>query len=96
MTGEISLRGAVLPVGGIKEKLLAAHRAGIKEILMPFRNAKDLEDVPKDILAELKINLIKHISEVLPIVLEPLDPNAPDGPPTSQETPPTLPSEPTL
>jgi ATP-dependent Lon protease len=96
MTGEISLRGAVLPVGGIKEKLLAAHRAGIKEILMPFRNAKDLEDVPKDILAELKINLIKRIEEVLPIVLEPLDPGAPDAPPTSQETPPTLPSEPTL
>jgi ATP-dependent Lon protease len=96
MTGEISLRGAVLPVGGIKEKLLAAHRAGIKEILMPFRNEKDLEDVPKDILAELKINLIKRIEEVLPIVLEPLDPGAPDAPPTSQETPPTLPSEPTL
>jgi ATP-dependent Lon protease len=62
---------------------------------MPFRNAKDLEDVPKDIRAELKINLIKHISEVLPIVLEPHDPGA-DAPPTSQETPPTLPSEPTL
>ena len=71
MTGEISLRGAVLPVGGIKEKLLAAHRAGIKEIVMPVRNEKDLEDVPKDILAELKIHLVKNISEVLPIVLEP-------------------------
>jgi ATP-dependent Lon protease len=92
MTGEISLRGAVLPVGGIKEKLLAAHRAGIKEIVMPFRNAKDLEDVPKDILAELKINLVKSISEVLPIVLEPPG----DAPPTSQETPPALPSEPAL
>ena len=66
----------MLPVGGIKEKLLAAHRAGIKEILMPFRNAADLEDVPKDILAELKINLIKNISEVLPIVLEPHPPTA--------------------
>ena len=93
MTGEISLRGAVLPVGGIKEKLLAAHRAGIKEILMPFRNGKDLEDIPKDILAELKINLIKRIEEVLPIVLEPA---SADAPPTSQETPPTLPSEPAL
>ena len=91
MTGEISLRGAVLPVGGIKEKLLAAHRAGIKEILMPFRNAADLDDVPKDILAELKINLIKHISEVLPIALEP---PAADAAPTSQDAPPAAPSEP--
>ena len=90
MTGEISLRGAVLPVGGIKEKLLAAHRAGIKEILMPFRNAADLEDVPKDILAELKINLIKNISEVLPIVLEPPG----EAPPNSQDMPPTMPSVP--
>jgi ATP-dependent Lon protease len=70
MTGEISLRGAVLPVGGIKEKLLAAHRAGIKEVLVPSRNEKDLEDVPKDVLAELKVHLIKRIDEVLPIVLE--------------------------
>ena len=71
MTGEISLRGRVLPVGGIKEKLLAAHRAGIKEVLIPSRNERDLEDVPKDILAELKIHLIKRVDEVLPIVLEP-------------------------
>jgi ATP-dependent Lon protease len=99
MTGEISLRGAVLPVGGIKEKLLAAHRAGIKAIVMPSRNAKDLEDVPKDILSELKINLVKHISEVLPIVLEPPVAGAPgsDGSPTSQDTPPMAPSsEPAL
>jgi ATP-dependent Lon protease len=71
MTGEISLRGNVLPVGGIKEKLLAAHRAGIKEVLMPSRNEKDLEEVPKDILQELKIHLVKRIDEVLPLVLEP-------------------------
>ncbi|MDB4942299.1 MAG: ATP-dependent protease La [Labilithrix sp.] len=93
MTGEISLRGAVLPVGGIKEKLLAAHRAGIKEILMPAKNAADLEDVPKDILAELKINLIKHVSEVLPIALEPPG----EMPPTSEAPPPPdAPSEPAL
>ena len=83
MTGEISLRGAVLPVGGIKEKLLAAHRAGIKEVLVPSRNEKDLEEVPKDVLAELKIHLIKNIREILPIVLE--APPAP--PPASQESP---------
>jgi len=90
MTGEISLRGAVLPVGGIKEKLLAAHRAGIKEILMPSRNEKDLEDVPKDVLGELKVHLVKRIDEILPIVLE--EPTIP--PPTSQDAPPAAPSEP--
>ena len=85
MTGEISLRGAVLPVGGIKEKLLAAHRAGIKVVLIPSRNEKDLEDIPKDILAELKIHLVKNVAEVLPLVLEP--PSA-DAAPTSQDAPP--------
>ncbi|MCL2777483.1 MAG: endopeptidase La [Polyangiaceae bacterium] len=70
MTGEISLRGAVLPVGGIKEKLLAAHRAGIKEVLLPSRNEKDLEDVPKDVLENMRVHLIKRVDEVLPIVLE--------------------------
>jgi ATP-dependent Lon protease len=71
MTGEITLRGNVLPVGGIKEKLLAAHRAGIRVVLMPAKNAHDLDDVPKDVLKELEIHLIKRIDEVLPIVLEP-------------------------
>ncbi len=71
MTGEITLRGAVLPVGGIKEKLLAAHRAGIKEIVMPFRNEHSLDDVPKDVLAQLKVHLVKRVDEVLPLVLEP-------------------------
>src|ERR1700744_2167568 len=71
MTGEITLRGSVLPVGGIKEKLLAAHRAGIREVLVPARNEPDLDDVPKDVLAELKIHLVKRVDEVLPLVLEP-------------------------
>jgi ATP-dependent Lon protease len=79
MTGEITLRGNVLPVGGIKEKLLAAHRAGIKEVLVPARNERDLDDIPKDVREGLKIHLIKRIDEVLPIVLEP--------PPPSTETP---------
>jgi ATP-dependent Lon protease len=87
MTGEITLRGNILPVGGIKEKLLAAHRAGIREVLMPAKNERDLDDVPKDIKAELKIHLIKRIDEVLPIVLEPpLAPPAP--PPDTPSTPP--------
>ena len=71
MTGEITLRGSVLPVGGIKEKLLAAHRAGIREVLLPARNERDLEDVPKDIRSELKVHLIKRVDEVLALVLEP-------------------------
>jgi ATP-dependent Lon protease len=71
MTGEITLRGNVLPVGGIKEKLLAAHRAGIREVLVPARNERDLEDVPKDVRSELNIHLIKRMDQVLPLVLEP-------------------------
>jgi ATP-dependent Lon protease len=71
MTGEITLRGAVLPVGGIKEKLLAAHRAGIREVLIPEKNKQDLDDVPADVKAELKIHLISRVDQVLPLVLEP-------------------------
>jgi ATP-dependent Lon protease len=78
MTGEITLRGNVLPVGGIKEKLLAAHRAGIKEVLVPARNERDLEDVPKDVREQMKIHLVKRMEEILPLVLEP---------PSPQETP---------
>ena len=82
MTGEITLRGNVLPVGGIKEKLLAAHRAGIKEVLVPARNERDLDDLPKDVLAQLKIHLIKRMDEILPLVLEPPNPKeAPSIPP---------------
>ncbi|MDP9151953.1 MAG: endopeptidase La [Myxococcota bacterium] len=71
MTGEITLRGSVLPVGGIKEKLLAAHRAGIKEVLIPARNEPDLEELPKDVRAELTVHLIKRVDQVLALVLEP-------------------------
>ncbi len=96
MTGEISLRGTVLPVGGIKEKLLAAHRAGIKEVLVPSRNEKDLEEVPKDVLGELKVHLVKKIDEVLPLVLE--EPGAPTSMPVPPDgggsVPTPAPSEP--
>jgi ATP-dependent Lon protease len=71
MTGEITLRGNVLPVGGIKEKMLAAHRAGIRTVLVPARNAADLEDVPRNIRDEMTIHLVKRVDEVLPLVLEP-------------------------
>ncbi|MCL2448547.1 MAG: endopeptidase La [Polyangiaceae bacterium] len=77
MTGEITLRGNVLPVGGIKEKLLAAHRAGIREVLVPKRNERDLEDVPSDVRGELRVHLIRRVDEVLPIVLEPPAPAPP-------------------
>jgi ATP-dependent Lon protease len=71
MTGEITLRGSVLAVGGIKEKLLAAHRAGIREVLVPARNEPDLEEIPSDVRAELRVHLIKRVDEVLALVLEP-------------------------
>ena len=79
MTGEITLRGAVLPVGGIKEKLLAAHRAGITQVLIPSQNERDLDDLPKDVLSGLKIHLIKRVDQVLPLVLEPAAPSTKDG-----------------
>jgi ATP-dependent Lon protease len=71
MTGEISLRGRVMPVGGIKEKLLAAHRAGIKHVLIPVKNRRDLDDIPSDVKDEMKVTLISTVDEILPLVLEP-------------------------
>jgi ATP-dependent Lon protease len=79
MTGEISLRGNVLPVGGIKEKLLAAHRAGIRIVLIPDRNQRDLEEVPREVREDLDIRLISKMDQVLPMVLEaPLPPPSED------------------
>jgi ATP-dependent Lon protease len=71
MSGEITLRGAILPVGGVKEKVLAAHRAGIKRVVLPDRNRKDLDDVPDQAREELDICFIKRMDEVLELVLEP-------------------------
>jgi ATP-dependent Lon protease len=65
MTGEVSLRGRVLPIGGLKEKIIAAHRAGIKTIIVPKDNEKDLSDVPKEILKDLKVILVTHVDQVL-------------------------------
>lgn len=65
MTGEITLRGRVLPVGGIKEKILAAHRIGIKKVLIPFENKKDLEEIPDKVKKSMKIVLVKTMDEVL-------------------------------
>jgi ATP-dependent Lon protease len=65
MTGEVTLRGRVLPIGGLKEKILAAHRAGAETVLFPEENQKDLKDVPESVLAELAVIPVKHMDEVL-------------------------------
>jgi ATP-dependent Lon protease len=70
MTGEITLRGSVLPVGGIKEKVLAAHRAGIKRVILPERNGKDLVDVPEEVKRDLEIVLVKRVDEAMAAALE--------------------------
>jgi len=69
MTGEITLRGRVLPVGGIKEKVLAAHRAGIKTIIMPKENEKLLEEIPKQVKRKMEFVLVEHLDEVLPVAM---------------------------
>ncbi|HND84163.1 MAG TPA: magnesium chelatase domain-containing protein, partial [Pseudobdellovibrionaceae bacterium] len=65
MTGEISLRGRVMAIGGLKEKILAAHRGGIKIVICPKENEKDLKDIPKEVLKELKVILVDHVDQVL-------------------------------
>ncbi|MFC1234887.1 endopeptidase La [Vibrio sp. F74] len=75
MTGEITLRGEVLPIGGLKEKLLAAHRGGIKTVLIPKDNERDLEEIPDNVIADLVVKPVQWIDEVLAIALE----NAPSG-----------------
>ncbi|USD42059.1 endopeptidase La [Vibrio sp. SCSIO 43135] len=74
MTGEITLRGEVLPIGGLKEKLLAAHRGGIKTVLIPKDNERDLEEIPDNVIADLKVIPVQWIDEVLKVALE-LDPS---------------------
>ena len=69
MTGEITLRGLVLPIGGLKEKLLAAHRAGIRKVLIPRENKKDLVEVPKTILDSMEVIPVKNVDEVLKVAL---------------------------
>jgi ATP-dependent Lon protease len=70
MTGEITLRGKVLPIGGLKEKLLAALRAGIKEAIIPKENEKDLPEVPENIRGQMQIHLVENMDQVLKIALE--------------------------
>lgn len=70
MTGEITLRGEVLPIGGLKEKLLAAHRGGIKTVLIPKENERDLEDIPANVIADLIVKPVQWLDEVLVVALE--------------------------
>lgn len=69
MTGEITLRGAVLPIGGVKEKVLAAHRAGLKRVILPEQNRKDLTEIPKQIKNEMRFDFVKEMSEVLDLAI---------------------------
>jgi len=71
MTGEVTLQGKVLPIGGVKQKLLAAHRAGLKEVILPRRNEPDLDDVPQTVRNEIEIHLASTVAEVLELALEP-------------------------
>jgi ATP-dependent Lon protease len=81
MTGEITLRGKVLPIGGVKEKVLAAHRAGVTNIVLPRDNEKDLADIPKDVLDSLNVHLVSTMDEVFKIALaEPLPVRIPAAP----------------
>jgi ATP-dependent Lon protease len=92
MTGEITLSGLVFPVGGIKEKVLAAHRAGIHRIILPARNEADLEEIPEDVRAELNIKLITRINEIVDVALEKFVANPPPPvPPELTQRPPLEP-----
>lgn len=74
MTGEVTLQGNVLPIGGVKQKVLAAHRAGITDVVLPARNGGDLDDVPSAVRAQMTFHLASHVDEVLAVALEPAEP----------------------
>jgi ATP-dependent Lon protease len=71
MTGEVTLQGRVLPIGGVKQKVLAAHRAGLKEVILPKRNERDLDDVPQEVRDEMTFHVADTIDQVLAFALEP-------------------------
>ena len=86
MTGEITLRGAVLPVGGIKEKVLAAKRAGLKKVILPDRNQKDLDDVPANVREGMEFLFIKRVDEVIDLAIGPKTEEGVVLPPKEEET----------
>ena len=71
MTGEVTLQGKVLPIGGVKQKVLAAHRAGLTEVVLPARNGPDLDDVPEAVRAAMTFHLVDDVRDVLAVALEP-------------------------
>ena len=71
MTGEVTLQGRVLPIGGVKQKLLAAHRAGLTDVIIPKRNEPDLDDLPESVRGELRVHPVADVAEVLELALEP-------------------------
>ena len=71
MTGEVTLQGRVLPIGGLKQKVLAAHAAGLTDVIIPERNRADLDDVPADVKAEMSFHPVMTLAEVLELALEP-------------------------
>ncbi|MEA2932053.1 MAG: ATP-dependent Lon protease, partial [Actinomycetota bacterium] len=71
MTGEVTLQGRVLPIGGVKQKVLAAARAGLKEVILPMRNGPDLDDVPEAVKETMTFHLVEDVTEVLALALEP-------------------------
>jgi ATP-dependent Lon protease len=71
MTGEVTLQGRVLPIGGVKQKVLAASRAGLKEVILPMRNGPDLDDVPEAVKQAMTFHLVEDVTEVLALALEP-------------------------
>jgi ATP-dependent Lon protease len=89
MTGEITLRGKVLPIGGVKEKVLAAHRAGVTNIILPRDNEKDLADIPKNVMDTLDVHMVSTMDEVLKIALAgPLPSRIPAAPVVTDVTEP--------
>jgi ATP-dependent Lon protease len=70
MTGEVTLSGRVLPIGGVKQKVLAAHRAGLKEVILPARNEADLDDVPEQVREDMTFHLVDRVDRVLELALE--------------------------
>jgi ATP-dependent Lon protease len=71
MTGEVTLQGRVLPIGGLKQKVLAAHAAGLTEVIVPERNEPDLDDIPSEVRDQVTFHIVRTVDEVLSIALEP-------------------------